>query len=642
MELPRERKGWLKLLGVVVAIIVAYQLIKRALPDIDAQQVLEDVSDSLGAWTYLIVGVFAFLETGAFVGLVAPGETVVVIAGAIAGQGATSVVLTIGIVWLAAFLGDMCSYFLGAKLGRGWVMEHGPKLRITPERFAQVETYFAKHGGKTILVGRFIGLVRALAPFVAGSSGMAYRQMAPYSVLGTGIWATLFTLLGYYASRNIDAVLSNSEHALLAFAVIVALIVAGVVAYNKLKVPANRARVAAWMEERPVLRNLLALGRRLGPQARFLLNRLTPGGLGLEFTTAVAALAVGSYIAIAYALAVGDSPGPTTGDTTAADFVLNIRTDEEAGGLAGAAWIVENRPEWLAAAGAINESGAVSTTVAGVRFYPIGVAEKGYAAYRIHVQGTWGHGSMPREDNAVVLAAAVITSLAGPEPTRLTPVMTRFLDMAAKALPPGPARVARAIAAGDDALTRRRSTGSATGASAIALRALLRDTISPDVVHAGVKYNVIPGDAVDRGGLPGAARDDRGGHPGATRGAHGTGARGRVHARALVWGEPVEAPAEGDLFEAMTSVVLATTIPRRPPAGHGPVRDRRQAHGRPGHPDLWLLAAPVRGRRAVARPVPRGGRAGERRGPALGPARPLRRRAPLLRLTASGTTRSGP
>ena len=61
---------------------------------------------------------------------------------------------------------------------------------------------------------------------------MAYRQMAPYSVLGTGMWATLFTLLGYYASRNIDAVLSNSEHALLAFAVIVALIVGGVVAYR--------------------------------------------------------------------------------------------------------------------------------------------------------------------------------------------------------------------------------------------------------------------------------------------------------------------------------------------------------------------------------------------------------------------------
>ncbi len=80
------------------------------------------------------------------------------------------------------------------------------------------------------------------------------------------------------------------------------------------------------MEKRPVLRNLLALGRRLSPQARFLLNRLTPGGLGLEFTTALAALAVGSYVVIAYALVVGDSPGPTTGDSTAADFVEQIRT----------------------------------------------------------------------------------------------------------------------------------------------------------------------------------------------------------------------------------------------------------------------------------------------------------------------------
>lgn len=327
MELPRKRKDWLKIVAVVVAIVVAYQLIKRALPDVDAQDLLEDVSGSLGSWTYLIVGILAFLETGAFVGLVAPGETVVVLAGAVAGQGATSVVLTIGIVWLCAFLGDTCSFFLGERLGRDWVMRHGPRLRITPERFKQVEDYFASHGGKTILIGRFIGLVRALAPFVAGSSRMPYRQLAPYSVLGTGMWATLFTLLGYFASKNIDAVLANSEHALLAFAAIVAAIVGGIVAYRWLKVEENRKRLASGMEERPVLRNLLALGRRLRPQARFLLARLTPGGLGLEFTTALAALAVGSYVAIGYALVVDGSPGPTTGDTTAADFVSNLRAD---------------------------------------------------------------------------------------------------------------------------------------------------------------------------------------------------------------------------------------------------------------------------------------------------------------------------
>ena len=327
MELPRRRQDWLKVVAVVVVVVVAYQLIKRALPDIDAQEVLEDVSASLGSWTYLIVGLLAFLETGAFVGLVAPGETVVVLAGAVAGQGATSVVLTIGVVWLSAYLGDTCSYLLGDRLGRDWVVKHGPRLRITPERFKQVEEYFAKHGGKTILVGRFIGLVRALAPFVAGSSRMPYRQLAPYSILGTGLWATLFTLLGYYASKNIDAVLSNSEHALFAFAVIVALIVGGIVAYRWMRVPENRARLAAEMEKRPVLRSLLALGRRLSPQARFLLNRLTPGGIGLEFTTALAALAVGSYVAVAYALVIDETPGPTTGDTTVADFVANIRAD---------------------------------------------------------------------------------------------------------------------------------------------------------------------------------------------------------------------------------------------------------------------------------------------------------------------------
>ena len=237
------------------------------------------------------------------------------------------------------------------------------------------------------------------------------------------------------------------------------------------------------------------------------------------------------------------------------DVLFTCTADEEAGGLAGAAWIVANRPEWLAAAGAINESGAVSTTVAGVRFYPIGVSEKGYAAYRIHVKGTWGHGSMPREDNAVVLAAAVIASLAEPELTRLTPVMERFLDTAAEALPAGPARVARAIAAGDDALTQATLDGLCDRRDAIALRALLRDTISPDVVHAGVKYNVIPGDAVievDCRVLPGTDE--------ATIRARlvdrmGPDLAAVCEIELLVWGEPVEAPADGALFETMASVV---------------------------------------------------------------------------------------
>ncbi len=94
-------------------------------------------------------------------------------------------------------------------------------------------------------------------------------------------------------------------------------------------------------------------------------------------------------------------------------------------------------------------------TVAGRRLYPIQVAEKGFAAYRIAVRGTWGHGSMPREDNAAVLAAAVIERLAVPGPTRITPVMARFLDLAGgRHCRPTPRPVLRGLA-GDDPVARR-------------------------------------------------------------------------------------------------------------------------------------------------------------------------------------------
>ncbi|HYH62088.1 MAG TPA: DedA family protein, partial [Solirubrobacterales bacterium] len=192
------------LIIAIAVLFVAYQLFGDALPSINLEQALEDISDSLGQWTYAVVGALAFLETGAFVGLVFPGETAVVLAGAIAGNGTTSIVVTIAVVWVCAWLGDTASFLLGQKLGKEFILKHGPRVRITPERFGQVEDYFDRYGGRTILVGRFIGLVRALAPFIAGSSGMSYRSFAPYSVLGTGLWAATFSILGYVLAENIE------------------------------------------------------------------------------------------------------------------------------------------------------------------------------------------------------------------------------------------------------------------------------------------------------------------------------------------------------------------------------------------------------------------------------------------------------
>ena len=165
--------------GLLVAAIVAFIVFRGDLPHIDLEKTIQDLSKGLGAWTYLLVGALAFLETGAFVGLIAPGEFTVMLGGAVAGQGDISLPLILAITWLSAFAGDSVSFLLGARLGRGFLVKHGKRFRITEERLEQVESYFSRYGGRTILIGRFIGLVRALAPFIAGSSKLPYQNSRP-------------------------------------------------------------------------------------------------------------------------------------------------------------------------------------------------------------------------------------------------------------------------------------------------------------------------------------------------------------------------------------------------------------------------------------------------------------------------------
>ena len=244
------------------------------------------------------------------------------------------------------------------------------------------------------------------------------------------------------------------------------------------------------------------------------------------------------------------------------DVLFTCTADEEAGGLAGARWVAENRPEWLRAAGAVNECGGVSATVAGRRLYPIQVAEKGFAAYRIAIRGTWGHGSMPRDDNAAVLAAAVIERLATPGPTRVTPVMARFLEQAAAALPDEAAVIVDALSGDDPGRAEAAIAAACDPMYARALRALLRDTLSPDVIHAGIKYNVIPGDAiveVDCRVLPGTTEPDMRAQ---VIDRLGPDLAAVCDVELIVYGAPVEAPADGPLFD-----LLAATIREHDPDG---------------------------------------------------------------------------
>jgi undecaprenyl-diphosphatase len=330
MRLPGDSEGGdrRKALKIGIAAVVVgaiYFFISRQLGHLDLQGLLEDVSNTLGAWTYLLVGFFAFAETGAFIGLVVPGETTMLLGGAVAGQGAVDVYLLMAIAWFAAWLGDTFSFFLGRRLGREFVLKHGSRVGISHDRFEKVEAYFDRHGGKTIFIGRWISLVRAFAPFIAGSSGMQYRAFVPYSILGTGLWASLHILIGYFFSNIIEEAGHYAARGAALLAGLIALIAGTVYLVRWLRVEENREKAVRWMEDHPGTRQLVALARQR--QLRFLWDRVTPGGtFGLEFTSLMAALAVSLFVLIAYAVALGGDPGSTPSDKTAFEVVDYIHS----------------------------------------------------------------------------------------------------------------------------------------------------------------------------------------------------------------------------------------------------------------------------------------------------------------------------
>jgi membrane protein DedA with SNARE-associated domain/membrane-associated phospholipid phosphatase len=285
------------------------------------ETVIRKIGSTLGPYTYALVGVMAFLETGAFIGLVAPGEFTVMFGGVVAAQGEISIVVLIGLVWACAVAGDTTSFVLGRKLGREFLLRHGPRVKITRPRLEQVEEFFERHGGKTILFGRFIGLVRALAPFIAGASRLRFRRFIPYDVVSAGLWATTFCLVGYLFWQSFDRVVTIAKQGAFALGAVIAVVVGAIALYRYLRVPANRERARAWIDERSqrpplrqvarVLRPLNArviqpVARRSAGPLRFMWERLTPGELGLELTTLLAVVLVGSYVFTALAIAVAE------------------------------------------------------------------------------------------------------------------------------------------------------------------------------------------------------------------------------------------------------------------------------------------------------------------------------------------------
>ena len=139
MNLPgtEKQRKWATRAAIAAAVAVAYYLFTQVL---DLESILESVSKALGPWTYLLVGFFAFAETGAFVGLVVPGETVMLLGGAVAGQGATDLYLTIALAWVMAVAGDSTSFFVYGWCGRSSTSSASPNSTTLPSHITNTRS----------------------------------------------------------------------------------------------------------------------------------------------------------------------------------------------------------------------------------------------------------------------------------------------------------------------------------------------------------------------------------------------------------------------------------------------------------------------------------------------------------------------
>jgi membrane-associated protein len=168
---------------------------------------LQTVIQSYGTWTYVILFLIIFCETGLVVTPILPGDSLLFAAGAFAATGSLDLAWLLILLTVAAVLGDAVNYAIGHFMG--------PKVFSQPDsRFLKKEyldrthEFYEKYGGKTIIIARFVPIVRTFAPFVAGVGSMTYAKFASYNVIGGLLWVGVCVLAGY-AFGNIPVVQEN-------------------------------------------------------------------------------------------------------------------------------------------------------------------------------------------------------------------------------------------------------------------------------------------------------------------------------------------------------------------------------------------------------------------------------------------------
>lgn len=180
------------------------------------KHLLEIVKD-YDQWTYAILFAIIFVETGLVIWPFLPGDSLLFAAGALAAAGSLNLGIIIPIVFIAAFTGDNTNYFIGRFIGLK-VYEKNYRL-INRKYLDKTHQFYEKHGGKTIIIARFMPIIRTFVPFVAGVGTMKYVRFISYSLAGTALWGCIFSYAGFYFANN-DFVKNNFSLVIIAIIII--------------------------------------------------------------------------------------------------------------------------------------------------------------------------------------------------------------------------------------------------------------------------------------------------------------------------------------------------------------------------------------------------------------------------------------
>lgn len=250
---------------------------------------LDTLTGLASPWGYVLVGVLAAAESAAFVGLFLPGEAAVLAGGFLVFRGRADLAIMMVSAGAGAVIGDSIGYEIGRHFG-ATLRRSRIGRRVGEHRWERAERYLREHGGRAVFLGRFVGLMRALVPALAGASRLPYRRFVLWNALGGLIWAPGLVVVGYLAGRSYQQVARFAGAAGLLLLALLA-VVAGIV-YLARWVAGHGEAVHAGAQrqlDRPLVQRL---ARRYTTPLQFLAGRLRPGrALGLSLTVQLAALA---------------------------------------------------------------------------------------------------------------------------------------------------------------------------------------------------------------------------------------------------------------------------------------------------------------------------------------------------------------